>query len=470
MKSIKNHITRRLLIGQGILWTIAAVAVWYSQRSRLYSEFDNDLKFVTAALRFHIRNSTLENEVRNRWPRFLTGEDGWHFQAWDEELNIRIKSAGLGEVEFPHSDFERGWSGTEGNAEYNMFNFQGRDRMPLRGSATIARSFRGGRNRPGQAQDVLVTRSRQELDENLLWLAVGVFGTGVAASFATAKLVQYSVNQGLFSLMQMSEKAGSIDVSNLDVRFDEKDLPVELQPISMRLNDLMHRIESGFSRERRFSSDLAHEMRTPISGLKSAAELLLKWPEETSPERHEQILEMATQMEGIIESLLLLASWESGESPNFREETIAICAVVKRCWENESELANAKGLSYSCSFTEDREIKADPSLFRLIVANLISNAVQYADENGSVLVKGAGGEQPKLTISNTVKDFDPAVISNLTKRFWRADKSRSDNHHCGLGLSIVEACATRLGWELSIEYEAEASLLNFSIGPEVSVA
>lgn len=467
MKSIESHIVRRLLFGQGILWTIAALSVWYSQRSRLYSEFDNNQKFVSAALRFHIRNSTLEGEVRNRWPRFLTGDEGWHFQSWDEEQNVQVKSEGLGEAEFSYADFERAWSNKDKTAEYVKFNLKGPDGEPLRGVATVARSFRNGqfRRSSSRARDVLVTRSRRELDANLLWLAVFVFGTGVGASLATAKLVKHAVRQGLFSLRQMSEKAQAIDVSNLDVRFEESDLPIELQPISRRLNDLLRRIESGFIRERRFSSDLAHEIRTPITGLKSAAELLLRWPEETTLERHEQILEMANQMEGIIESLLMLASWESGTSPGSRDERIEVGEVVKQCWENESALAAKRNLEYSCSLSDSLEIDADSNLFRLIVANLISNAVSYADENSVVRVANTDGLHPVLTISNSIRQFDESEIANLTKRFWRADKSRSDSIHCGLGLSIVEACATRMGWNLKIDYEANDSVLTVSIGP-----
>ncbi|MDF1737595.1 MAG: histidine kinase dimerization/phospho-acceptor domain-containing protein [Verrucomicrobiales bacterium] len=467
MKSIESHIVRRLLFGQGILWTIAALSVWHSQRSRLYSEFDNNQKFVAAALRFHVRNSTLENEVRNRWPRFLTGEEGWHFQSWDEEQNVQVKSEGLGEAELSYADFEKAWASREETAEYVKFNLEGPDGEPLRGVATVARSFRNGmfRRSSSQSKDVLVTRSRRELDENLLWLAVFVFVTGVGASLATAKLVKHAVRQGLFSLRQMSEKAQAIDVSNLDVRFEENDLPIELQPISRRLNDLLRRIESGFIRERRFSSDLAHEIRTPITGLKSAAELLLKWPEETTLERHEQILEMANQMEGIIESLLLLASWESGASPGSRDERVKIEEVVRQCRENESALAAKKNLEYACSLSDSLEINADPALFRLIVANLISNAVSYADENSVIRIANTDGLHPVLSISNSIKCFDESEISNLTKRFWRADKSRSDNVHCGLGLSIVEACATRMGWKLTIAYEASDSVLTFSVGP-----
>jgi signal transduction histidine kinase len=85
---------------------------------------------------------------------------------------------------------------------------------------------------------------------------------------------------GLSPLNQLANQAASITADSLATRFPTEIWPGELTPISSRLNDLLERLEQSFERERRFSADLAHELRTPIAELRSLAELALKWPED----------------------------------------------------------------------------------------------------------------------------------------------------------------------------------------------
>lgn len=474
MKSIKNHILRRLLIGQGFLWLIAAAAVWYSQRARLISEFDSEIKLVASALRFHVRGNEndLNQVLEERWPQFLDQNSGWYFQAWKDTGEVESKSKTLGgrNLHFPFDAAKQYNTSEKVFRDASSFvykNFQGESGIPIRGVTTFRnvsqRRSRWERIRQEAPETLilLVAQSRVDLNRELLWLAIGVIFTGILASTISATLIRQSIRKGLLPLFQMGEQAAAIDVSSLDIRFEGGSMPKELEPISSGLNILLDRLEDGFTRERRFSSDLAHEIRTPVAEMKAVAELLVKWPEEADESRFQKILKSSNRIEGIVDCLTLLSQWESGNEP-VNSEKVTIRRFVEESWEALKDKADKQSIQLECDIKR-KEITTNPELFRLILNNLMSNAIEYAKEGTRFLVKCTGDSPAILEFTNHVENFDPNQIQHLAERFWRADNVRTSGGHFGLGLSIVESCAERLGWKMDIDYEEVAGLLTFRL-------
>jgi len=395
MKSIQNQLLTGLLVGQIILWTLAAIGVWYSVRARLYAEFDNELRFTTAALRFHIRSRSFNEEIERRWPEFLAKGSGWYFQAWWGDGSVRVRSANLGDDDLPQA--MKSDQGYPQIADYPIEDFSGPEGERLRGVSVVNRIPVSPRFADGDASrfttTLLVAHSRESLDQRLWLLAGAVALAGMLATGATALLVRICVGSGLRPLHEMGEKAASIDVSSLDSRFDQERLPAELQPISTRLNDLMNRIEDGFRRERRFSSDLEHEMRTPLAELRAIAELLVKWPEESGARQHAEILGIVRQMQGVMESLLTLSRWES-DTDALETEEFAIGPMIEACWKSWAPRTAEKEIGADISISPEASLETDPVMFRLIVENLISNAVAYTPEGGTIRIESSGGESP----------------------------------------------------------------------------
>jgi signal transduction histidine kinase len=213
--------------------------------------------------------------------------------------------------------------------------------------------------------------------------------------------------------------------------------------------------------ERRFSSDAAHELRTPIAEIKSLSELIVKWPEESTIERQTEILRTAKHMETVLESLMNLAQWDSDSEP-LQIETIVVNSVIRDNLDRQDDKVKAKNLVITCH-VEDQTVEADPTLFQLIVSNLLSNAIEHTPAGGTIDVSTGKGPRDILQLSNTVADFNPDEIQHFTERFWRADGVRTGDTHCGLGLSIVSACVERLQWKLTIEFDKESDLLSFHL-------
>ena len=126
-------------------------------------------------------------------------------------------------------------------------------------------------------------------------------------------LVQLALKNGLKPLNILGNNLASVNPSSLSHRFSKKDLPKELSPIADHLNQLMARLESGFIRERQFSSDLAHELRTPIAELKMMSEVALRWPEKNDENYVEETLDIARQLHETMETLLNLNRFENGQ-------------------------------------------------------------------------------------------------------------------------------------------------------------
>lgn len=469
MKSIEKQLLTRLLIGQGILWLLASIVVWHSERTRLYSEFDGELRHMGGGIRMHLRDKNIDKEIESRWPGFLSSENSGFVQAWNKDGSIWLKSKNLGDDELvlpfdpnspPDSDLPM---------QMTMVNFQGSKGERFRGALSPIRTpprmprrpHRSPQERPPDGGVLLVAKSREVLERNLLLLGIGVVALGALASAFTALLVRTSVRQGLAPLFEMGNQASAIDVQNLETRFTSESIPSELEPISKTLNDLLERIEAGFRRERRFNSDSAHELRTPVAEIKSLAALMVKWPEESTPERHLDILKTASHMERVIESLMNLAQWDS-ESEPLQIETIAVESVLDEYRDKYVDQIKDKQIRLTFS-GENQTVEADPTLFNLIISNLLSNAVTYTPENGIVKVT-IGDTQPEiLAVSNSVEDLNPEEIQHYAERFWRADGVRTGDTHCGLGLSIVSACVDRLGWKMKISLDDSGNMLTFQL-------
>ena len=227
-------------------------------------------------------------------------------------------------------------------------------------------------------------------------------------------------------------------------------MPAELLPIGQRLNDLLARLDASFARERRFSADVAHELRTPIAELRALAEVALKWPDDLAAARSalQDALAVALQMESIATGLLALARCEGGLLP-VRPEAVPLDSLVDEIWQPLADQARVKKLSVRRGVPDGASWHTDPIALRVIVSNLLTNAVEYTPSAGEVRLRfeGSTGSE-RLLISNTTDHLRSEDLPYLFDRFWRKDASRTSSVHCGLGLALAKAYAESLGLSL----------------------
>ena len=232
-------------------------------------------------------------------------------------------------------------------------------------------------------------------------------------------------------------------------RFAVEELPSELKPIAGRLNDLLARLEGSFERERRFSANLAHELRTPIAELRSQAELALKWPEERNAESDRQVLEIALQMESLVTRMLELARAE--QTAMIEKKRVELAEVVDGILVPLAVTIETRRLKVRREIAEEAVLASDPVLVRSIVSNLLENAVHYSREGGEIRVVAAIEVKSfELRVSNPADNLQTGDLPRLFERLWRKDSARTgDGAHAGLGLALAKSLAEQLGFELT---------------------
>ncbi len=221
-------------------------------------------------------------------------------------------------------------------------------------------------------------------------------------------------------------------------------VPSELTPVVDRLNELLQRLTDAFTRERAFTADAAHELRTPLAGLLTTLEVCRSRPRAGADYEQaiDKSLAMLTQMRNMTEKLLLLSRADAGQL-TVRRAPLDVAAIVQDCWQSLEPAARLRGLAL-CDLPTAAMAHGDPELLRIVFSNLLDNAVTYADE-GSVIQVSAQprGTHLAVIVSNTGHALSAEDAPRLFERFWRKDAARTGvGRHAGLGLSLCQRLMT----------------------------
>jgi signal transduction histidine kinase len=476
MSTIHQQLTRKLLLGFALLLGCGGLAVYFSVRAALLKQFDATLRAKAMAITTvtQQRGNRIEVGFTDQFMREFderVATDFFQMRRADgttikrsESLNILDLPSRLGTLEHPKFWNLRLPSGAGGRA----IGFRFTPRMEKDEKKDEEKNER---RRPVAIEVSLVVASeRGTLDATLATLGLVLAGCGAFLLAATLLIVPRVLRRELTPLDRLADQASRINADSLASRFPIDSLPGELAPISSRLNDLLARLEQSFERERRFSADLAHELRTPIAELRSLAELALKWPETRDPETDADVLAAAIQMEGITVRLLELLRSERGQLISTREAVLLAPLAESLCQPFSGKVAE-KQLKLIRNLPDDAEIESDPVLLRSILTNLVDNAVEYTPPGGKICIDaGIGSGYFTVRVVNTTQQIDRSDLTRFFDRFWRKDANRSGNQHSGLGLSLALAFAQALDYELTAALDGQSRLVMTLSGPAVSAS
>jgi signal transduction histidine kinase len=304
---------------------------------------------------------------------------------------------------------------------------------------------------------LLVAREREQLDAAIRRLEMTVAAVGIGLMLALAGLMQLALRVGLRSLDRLTGQVRALDVGSLDARVDVTKPPREIAVVVEQVNALLARLEAGFTRERRLSSDIAHELKTPIAELRNLSEVGARWPEDRATVRQffEDAGTIAQQMERIVVHLLALARYDEGRERVWTAP-VHVAEVVDAAWKPLAREAQAKGLEFQQAISPTLRLETDPEKFALIVANLLSNAVAYSPA-GTVVTCASEEtrERMSVTFGNRAENLEPPDLPVMFDRFWRKDEARAGGRNVGLGLALVRAMADLLGIRIETRLESD---------------
>ena len=212
------------------------------------------------------------------------------------------------------------------------------------------------------------------------------------------------------------------------------------------LDQLATRINAAIDRERVFTRDAGHELRTPVAVFKGSLDLLEATPEARWHERDRQALKRMRRtvddMETLLETLLLLARGEAAAS--VADETL-VNEVVAVQIDELRPLADEKSNTVALHEAAELRVRAPVKVVQIVVGNLLRNALTYT-ANGTVDVTVAAHG---VKVADTGPGMSRPDLANAFEPFYRADASRGSSRGHGLGLSIVRRLSQQFGWQLA---------------------
>lgn len=302
---------------------------------------------------------------------------------------------------------------------------------------------------------ILIARERGSLDARLLFLRLIVHGTGIALVIIVAGLSAVVLALGLRPVNQLACDVQALDASRLGTRFDAAALPRELRPIAEQLNGLLERIGATIARERQLTSDIAHDLKTPVAELRSLCDVAVRWPEnpETAARFFEDARDVALTLQHTIERLLALARHDAG-SESVESTAFDLVELVRATVSTFTPQATARDLVIDLRLPDSLIVESDRRLLGQILGNLLENAVVHAVAGTSITCRlDDVSRDVVLRVTNHSEGLVREDLAHVFERFWRKDPSRGDGAHAGLGLPLARAGAELLGQELAVELD-----------------
>lgn len=275
--------------------------------------------------------------------------------------------------------------------------------------------------------------------------AVGaaIFLLGIAGGW-------WMVSRAIRPIADISAAAVKISAGDLSQRINVAETESELGRLATVLNSTFARLDAAFAQQHQFTSDAAHELRTPVSVMITQTQTALN-RERSAPEYRETIescQRAAQRMRRLIESLLELAKLDAGQQP-MKQLQFDLAQTARDCVMLVRPLADERHVRITCEIPPLACV-GDSDRLSQVVTNLLTNAIAYNKENGEVRISGAANNGSViLTVSDTGVGISAEDLPHVFDRFYRADKSRSSGN-AGLGLAISKAIVEAHGGVIEV--------------------
>ena len=294
-----------------------------------------------------------------------------------------------------------------------------------------------------------------ETPEKRVWLASSIIGGVLAAQFVilplAMMLVWFGLTKGIAPLNELADavrRRRRNDLSPIDVR----EAPEEVRPFVSAMNELVRRLEQSLLAQERFVADAAHQMRTPLAGLRTQAEFALRQRDPAGIEHAmRQIATGAEHATRVVNQLLALARADIDSVPAMQRQDMVVLAReavgewAMRALERSIDVGYEPGAIAAGGALVD----GNADLLHEMLSNLLDNAIRYTPAHGRVTVRvHASGERVVLEVEDNGIGIAASDRAMVFERFYRVLGTGTEGS--GLGLAIVRGIAESHGGEVSI--------------------
>jgi two-component system sensor histidine kinase QseC len=335
------------------------------------------------------------------------------FQIWDNEGNLVVKSYNA-PLE-PLTTKESGYN----NIVVDQFNWR---TFSLLSSNRQYRCITA--ERIDVRNDLIV-----KINNDLLYMFILLVP-------ALSLVLYMSIDKGLKPLQRLAAQINRRSGDNLELITNDYKY-TEIVTIKNALNQLLHRLNETLAREKRITSDAAHELRTPLAAIRLHTELAKNAKNrEQQSESLDQVIHGVDRTTHLVEQLLTLARLEPELLVNDFTDVDLSAVIVEEC-ALLSPLAIEKDIDISFDEADTGPINGHESSLRLLIRNLLTNAITYTPTEGKVRISLSKQEQHTVLV---VEDSGPGISegdrARVTERFYRVNNHQAPG--CGIGLSIVD--------------------------------
>lgn len=440
LRSIHGRLLLTLCVGLGLLMALMFLALDFNIDRKIYQRLDDDLlqraRGIVALLETPPADVAMAR-LQTLHPAYAGGGHTEFLQVWDADGRTLLVSGSnaAGRLEAPH----------EVPANQPLFydlalpdNHRGR-------AVALRLRFPGA----SQLATIAVAEEREHVDRFERSVHVALLVGVLATALSAALLAIVTVRRGLRPLLAFGAVARRADEPP---RLPERQLPQELTPFAEALNGAFDRLHAGMERERRFSRDVAHELRTPLAEMRAAVERASRDMDAGALGNAGAAID---RMQRCIDSLLAVSNYESGlAQPEL--EPLDLVPMLRRVAGGDPRI--------DAALPAEAWVHSDPALLERIVDNLVLNAREYAPADSRIHVMLARSQaQWLLRIGNRAPDLVQADVAHLGQRFWRKSPAREATRHGGLGLALAGTLAGVLG--ASLQFELRDGVLWAMLGP-----
>lgn len=458
MTSLRTRLLAGTIGGMLLLLAVLSLIVYATIRAALFEQFDAGLESTAQLIAAVIEQDVDEVEVGlevQQMPEFRDAKHQAYFQLWGTDETVLARSPTLRTDDL--------WRIGDNVVSPVFADLRASGGKPLRaiGLRFTARPADKDGEPPPKTEPMTmcltVARDATELQGQLRFLRWLLSTASAAVTALSLLIAAVVVRHGLAPLNAIAAQIGAIRADDLTARVEAEPAPSEIAPIKDRLNDLLSRLQASFQRERRFTADVAHELRTPLAGLRSTIEVTLM---RTRASQEYQVvlsdcLGIVQNMQTMVSNLLMLARLDTRQMV-FRRDRILLADLMDACWQPFVERAAQRQITFESTIAGDLTCLGDPDNLSMVVSNLLANASEYTNDGGRIQAEAhSSAGQVELTIANTGCSLTQEQIAQAFDCFWRGDSSRQDaGVHCGLGLALVQKLMTALGGSATAELQA----------------
>jgi len=443
--------SERSLFGEILDWMLAPLLfVWPLSIAFTHYFANNVANFpYDQALREHVTAISRQVKLVNGKPVLTLPSSTRALLRADETDNVYFHVIGregkllAGDRELPNPDRKVASDALPGEIYFRDIEMNGQD-------VRVAYSYVADGEMP---RDRWVLVEVGETMEKRTQLANKIVASVILPQFViiplAVMLVWFGLSRGLRPLNRLRKRIENRDPADLSPIATHR-VPEELEPLVEAFNEMLVRMKRNVEAQQRFVADAAHQMRTPLTGLKTQAQFAIR---EADPEalRHalRQIAAGVDRAGRLVNQLLTLARAEGGEAAQHHHEPLDLVALMREVVEDWVMVALAKPIDLGYEADESAMVNGNVFLLQELAKNLIDNALRYTPADGRVTCRVlCFGSKVILEVEDNGVGITEAQAEMVFERFYRADDAATEGS--GLGLAIVQ--------EIAAQHNASASL------------